>query len=108
MQTTGAYAEALAYFEEALEMTIRRFGPDHHRADLLSGAARAHAGMNRFEPAAGLFADAIAIIEGESAVVRPVLIEAREDYADALEQGGQQQKAQAVRDETAALVAAAN
>ncbi len=108
MQLTGAYPEALGHFEEALEMTVRRFGSDHHRSDLVSGAARAHASMNQFEPAARLFADAVAIIEGESAVVRPILIEAREEYADALEQAGQQDKARVIRDETAALVATAD
>lgn len=103
MQATGSYSEALAYYEEGLEMATRMFGPDHHRTDLMAGAARANASMDRFQAAIGLYAEAIKQMQRESPGARPALIRVRQEYADVLERSGENDKAEAIRADTAAL-----
>ncbi len=104
-QATGSYAEALSYYEDALAMAERMYGPDHHHADLIAGAARANASMSRFKPAIRLYADSVERMQAESTVARPVLIKVRQELAGVLEKDGQSDKAQAVREETASLMA---
>ena len=104
MQATGSYTKALAYYEEALEMATRMYGVDHHRTDLIAGAARANASVNRFRPAIRLYAETIERMQRESPEARPALIRVRQEYADVLDRGGEHDQAQAVRQETAALV----
>ncbi len=104
MQANGSYAEALAYYEEALEMATRMYGPDHHRTDLIAGAARAHSSLSQFQRAFHLYAETIELMQRESPGSRPALIRVREEYADVLERAGEHDKAQAIRKETTALV----
>ncbi len=102
-QATGAYSDALVFYEEALAMATRLYGPDHHRNDLIAGAARAHAGMDDFETALPLYADAIERMQAKSPGPTPELTLLREEYAQVLEQAGQQDRAQVVRQETRSL-----
>ena len=107
-QAKGSFADALVEYETALAMAVRLYGPDHHRADLLAGAARAHASLSQFSSASPLYADAVRIMQAESPVARPGLLLVRGEYADVLGRSGQSQKALAIRTETAALVRAGN
>ena len=106
-QAQSNFEEALGHFEQAIEMAVRMYGDDHHRADLITGAARANASLGRFQPAASLYADAIRRMEQESARPRPALIEVREAYADVLAATGDTSAARAFREATAAMTGAA-
>ena len=103
MQATGFHIEALAYYEQALAMATRLYGPEHHRVDLIAGAARANASLNRIEPAIKMYASTVELMEATSAGVRPALLKVRREYADVLERGGAHGEAQTVREQTAAL-----
>ena len=105
-QEVAAYEEALAHYEQALNMANRMYGPDHHRADLVAGAARANASLRRYQDSSVLYADAVERMEKESTLARPLLIRTRREYADVLEKGGEAEKARLVRQSTNALIAA--
>ncbi len=107
-QEVAAYEEALAHYEQALSMANRMYGPDHHRADLVAGAARANASLQRYQASSVLYADAVERMEKESTLARPLLIRTRQEYADVLEKGGEAEKARLVRQSTNALIAASS